>query len=113
NCAVRQFQQLQNRRDGASFIHILGGRIIYASVFLRDESPSTNSGFYAWLSAWLILPQDHGWHHHSGEDGCNYGANLKLWDRLHGTWHASEQWPSQLGQSSGLPLWRQLLYPLR
>ena len=96
-------------------VYVLGGSLTAALDLWRHSrfSPSTDSGFYAWLSPWLILPQDHGWHHHQGVNGVNYGANLKLWDRLHGTWYSSEQWPSQLGQSSDLPLWRQMLYPLR
>ena len=75
-------------------------------------SPLPQSRLWRWLAPWLILPQDHGWHHSSGV--CNYGANFKLWDRLHGTLHQSERWPSQSGQNSqGLSLWRQLLYPVK
>lgn len=43
----------------------------------------------AWLRRgagfWLILPEDHEWHHGRDVAGVNFGANLKLWDRLHGT----------------------------
>ncbi len=38
-----------------------------------------------WLSPWLILPMDHAAHHHRQFCGTNFGANLKVWDRLHGT----------------------------
>lgn len=72
-------------------------------------SPAPKSKLYQWLSAWLMLPQDHGWHHHS--NGCNYGANFKLWDRFHGTLYQSNRWPKTLGQTSQLPLWQQLIYP--
>lgn len=72
-------------------------------------SPAPGSSPYRWLSPWLILPQDHGWHHQRGDR--NYGANLKLWDRWHHTLHPSTQWPTSLGQTSTLSLWRQLLYP--
>ncbi|MBX2865367.1 MAG: sterol desaturase family protein [Leptolyngbyaceae cyanobacterium MAG.088] len=71
--------------------------------------PASSGRLHGWFSPWLVLPQDHGWHHRQGE--CNFGANLKLWDRLHGTLHQSDQWPSTLGQASGLSLWRQLIYP--
>lgn len=94
-------------------VYVLGVSLTAALDLWRHSrfSPCPSSGLYHWLSPWLVLPQDHGWHHHSGDDGCNYGANLKLWDRLHGTWHRSDQWPSQLGQPLCLSLWRQLIYP--
>ncbi len=75
-------------------------------------SPAIDSRLYGWLSPWLVLPQDHGWHHHSAAHACNYGANFKLWDRLHGTLYQSVQWPSTLGENSKLRLWRQLIYPI-
>ncbi len=74
-------------------------------------SPLAPGTLPPWCFSWLVLPQDHGWHHQSNLPPCNYGANLQVWDRLHGTWHSSGQWPETLGQSSGLPLWRQLIYP--
>ena len=74
-------------------------------------SPQPKSWEYRWLAGWLILPQDHSWHHHSAAKACNYGANFKLWDRLHDTLHQSDQWPTTLGQASHLSLWRKLIYP--
>ncbi|HMV67713.1 MAG TPA: sterol desaturase family protein [Myxococcota bacterium] len=38
-----------------------------------------------WLRPWLILPEDHARHHGASAPRGNFGANLKLWDRLHGT----------------------------
>lgn len=72
-------------------------------------SPDSQSHWFRWLNPWLILPQDHGWHHATHD--CNYGANFKLWDRWHTTLKQPQQWPSHLGQSTQLSLWRQLLYP--
>lgn len=91
--------------------YILGISLTAALDLWRHSrfSPRSGSPLYQSLSGWLILPQDHSWHHQDAT--CNYGANLKLWDRLHGTLHPSAQWPATLGQSSHLPLWRQLLYP--
>lgn len=65
------------------------------------------------LSFWLILPDDHAWHHASHSKPCNYGANLTLWDRLHGTYYASSQPPARLGIPTLLTLPQQLLYPLQ
>lgn len=93
--------------------YLLGVSLTAALDLWRHSrfGPDPGSCLYRWLSGWLILPQDHGWHH-SGAIAGNYGANLKLWDRCHHTLHQSEEWPSSLGQPSRLSLWRQLLYPL-
>jgi sterol desaturase/sphingolipid hydroxylase (fatty acid hydroxylase superfamily) len=63
------------------------------------------------LSPWLILPQDHAWHHSRQLPHQNYGANFKLWDRLHGTTHPAGDRPSQLGIATPLTLVQQLLFP--
>ena len=89
--------------------YVLGVSLTAALDLWRHSRFSPSGPWYYWLSGWLILPQDHGWHHHSAV--CNYGANLKLWDRLHNTLHSSNQWPSRLGQASRLSLWRQLIFP--
>jgi sterol desaturase/sphingolipid hydroxylase (fatty acid hydroxylase superfamily) len=61
-------------------------------------------------SPWLVLPQDHAWHH-AQTKGCNYGANLKLWDKLHGTYHQSDRAPETLGLQTNLTLVQQLFWP--
>ncbi len=63
------------------------------------------------LSPWLMLPQDHRSHHGSMAVGCNFGANLKVWDRLHGTDLAGEDGPGALGMVVSLSLVRQLVFP--
>lgn len=64
-----------------------------------------------WLSPWLMLPQDHHWHHAQGVAGCNFGANFKLWDRWHGTAWQSDVAPEVLGTYLNLSVFRQLLFP--
>jgi sterol desaturase/sphingolipid hydroxylase (fatty acid hydroxylase superfamily) len=71
------------------------------------------TGLYRWLSPWLMLPQDHCWHHGSASLGCNFGANLKVWDRLHGTGVAGEDVPEDLGVTVDLSLVRQLVFPFK
>jgi sterol desaturase/sphingolipid hydroxylase (fatty acid hydroxylase superfamily) len=66
---------------------------------------------YRCLSPWLMLPQDHCWHHGSAAVGCNFGANLKVWDRLHGTDLEREDAPEDLGITVDLCLVRQLVFP--
>jgi len=64
------------------------------------------------LSWLLITPADHAWHHSSGAEEGNYGANLSWWDRLHGTYLVRDSLPATMGVAADrLPLWRQLLWP--
>ena len=72
--------------------------------------PSPKSWQYRLLSPWLILPQDHALrpaHHHDS----NYGANLKVWDSLHGTVQHAVHFPKKLGIKTTLTFWQKLLYP--
>lgn len=94
--------------------YVLGVSLTAALDLWRHSrfSPLPGGQLYLWLSPWLILPQDHGWHHQRAASACNYGANFKLWDRLHGTLYQSEQGPLTLGQPSCLTLWRKLIYPV-
>lgn len=71
----------------------------------------TNSWLYGFLSPWLILPQDHSWHHSSQFFNCNYGANLKLWDRLHGTFYGNSELRTEIGRTTSLTLMQKLLFP--
>ena len=93
--------------------YLLGVSLTAALDLWRHSQfgPQPGSWSYSCLSRWLILPQDHSWHHHSAINACNYGANFKLWDHLHGTGYESSQWPVSLGEPSRLPLWRKLIYP--
>lgn len=65
----------------------------------------------ALLSTVLILPRDHAWHHGRDELYGNYGANLKIWDQIHGTWHPSKEDPSSIGLNESLSLARKLFWP--
>lgn len=75
--------------------------------------PSPNSLLYSLLSPWLVLPQDHAHHHSQQNHACNFGANLKLWDRLHGTAQSARSLPSKLGVKTSLTLWQKLFYPFK
>ncbi|MBD2740312.1 sterol desaturase family protein [Coleofasciculus sp. FACHB-1120] len=74
-------------------------------------TPIPNSWLYRWLSALLIVPQDHAWHHASSSVCGNYGANFKLWDRMHGTYYKSDRVPDSLGVKINLTLTQKLLWP--
>lgn len=61
------------------------------------------------LSPLLITPFDHSWHHSRERQDVNFGANLRLWDVLHGTAGPSEGAPRALGLPLDWSLARRLL----
>lgn len=64
--------------------------------------------------AWLfITPNEHAWHHSTNKPNKNFGANLSLWDKLHGTYFSPAQLPKALGIPSSLTLTRKLLFPFQ
>ncbi len=78
--------------------------------------PRPKSWLHRALSAWLVLPQDHAHHHAHQRHTCNFGANLKIWDRIHHTDHkASRLLKDASSQAIDLPasmsLWQKLFYP--
>lgn len=91
----------------------LGGMAITAALDLwRHSRFVVQSGwFYRILSQWLMLPQDHHWHHAAGQPGCNFGANFRLWDRLHGTSCVRHDLPEKMGVDVELSLVKKLLLP--
>lgn len=74
-------------------------------------SPTVGSWYHRILASWLILPQDHALHHAQQDHACNFGANLKIWDRLHGTAGKTTHFPKRLGIETALTFWQKLLYP--
>ncbi len=70
------------------------------------------SWLYHCLNGWLILPQDHA-EHHSRKNKGNFGANLKIWDKFHGTYlgDLSPLEPQKLGIKLSLSLPQQLFWP--
>lgn len=93
--------------------YILGVSLTSALDLWRHSQlivPS-NHWFYRFLSPWLILPQDHSWHHSRQSPNCNYGANLKLWDRLHGTYYQNSELPTKIGTELSLTFTQKLLFP--
>ena len=66
--------------------------------------------FYHLLHPWLILPQDHAYHHSRNQLG-NFAANLKIWDHLHGTYKQSDATIQTLGIILNLNLLQKLFYP--
>ncbi|AKG22797.1 sterol desaturase family protein [Calothrix sp. 336/3] len=79
--------------------YIFGASLTSALDLWRHSvfSPSGESWLFRCLSPWLILPQDHGWHHAASDIQVNFGGNWKIWDRLHQTYWKSSAVPEKLG----------------
>jgi sterol desaturase/sphingolipid hydroxylase (fatty acid hydroxylase superfamily) len=65
------------------------------------------------VSIVIITPNEHIWHHSSDRAGSNFGANLSIWDRMHGTYSNPDHRPESLGIPLQLGLRRKLLFPFR
>lgn len=80
-----------------------------------------HTGFYSfwnpshkWLSWILITPLDHAWHHSQDTQAVNFGANLNLWDRWHGTYLRNPKTaPKNFGLSESLILSDEFIKPRR
>ena len=59
----------------------------------------------------LVTSRQHAAHHARDFTAWNFGANLTLWDRLHGTFLADAPAGAPLGIASPLPPFRQLFLP--
>ena len=74
-------------------------------------APPIGSAAHRALAAVLITPHEHAWHHSRSAVEVNFGANLSLWDRLHGSYAKANGPPEALGVERHGSLWRQLLFP--
>jgi sterol desaturase/sphingolipid hydroxylase (fatty acid hydroxylase superfamily) len=61
----------------------------------------------------LITPNEHLWHHSSNRTDRNMGANLSVWDRLHGTYYSPDRLPEKLGVRMSMGLRRKLVFPFK
>lgn len=75
--------------------------------------PAKQGALYRLVSSFLITPQDHAWHHSESRTDCNFGANLKLWDKLHGTEYEPGTAPEKLGIALDWTWSQRLLFPQR
>lgn len=94
--------------------YILGVSLTSALDLWRHSAvaPSLTSLIYRCFSPWLIFPQDHSWHHATNCIQGNFGANLKIWDKIHETYYECKQLPDSLGINPSLTLMQKLFYPL-
>ncbi|NEQ71735.1 MAG: sterol desaturase family protein [Okeania sp. SIO2C9] len=95
--------------------YILGVSLTSALDLWRHSEiePKSNNFLARFLSPWLILPQDHAWHHSNNPQIGNYGANLKIWDVIHRTNFTSDKPPQNLGITTQLTLKQKLFFPFK
>ncbi len=71
----------------------------------------------AWPGGWampmLLTPREHAWHHSAERFNRNFGANFRLWDRIHGTHYDPGALPQRLGLEVPGGILRAVLLPTR
>lgn len=98
--------------DDATF-YVLGASVTAILDLWRHSA--LDVPFSAWIERTVgyvfVLPRDHAWHHAAAAEPGNYGANLKLWDRLHKTYLGPRPAPVALGVPTELSLARRFAWP--
>jgi sterol desaturase/sphingolipid hydroxylase (fatty acid hydroxylase superfamily) len=61
----------------------------------------------------FVTPVDHSWHHTCEKVQKNFGANLNIFDKVHGTYYQNITQPKKLGIPANLTLWEKLFFPFR
>ena len=74
-----------------------------------DAWPARPGPVLSALGAILVTPGHHAWHHSTDRADSNFGANLVLWDRLHGTYLPPDSRPARYGIALDWSLRRRLL----
>jgi len=90
---------------------ILGASITAVLDIWRHTDLWASSKWTAKLGMVFITPCAHHWHHSRNTVNCNFGANLIIWDHLHGTAKSTEELPVEIGaplEGNG----PRLIYPL-
>jgi sterol desaturase/sphingolipid hydroxylase (fatty acid hydroxylase superfamily) len=100
-------------RDSRAFILAVS---ITASLDLWRHTAFTFKPDSAWhrvLGVLFITPSEHAWHHSTNKLNNNFGANLSVWDKLHGTYFSPAEFPQRFGIRSDLTLTRKFLFPFQ
>lgn len=72
---------------------------------------SRQNAFCRMISSIFITPHEHAWHHSKENLGINYGANLCVWDKLHGTYFSPISLPDSMGIKLNQGLLGKLIAP--
>lgn len=76
-------------------------------------SPKSESKLYRFISLFLITPIDHAWHHSRSKSRVNFGANINIWDKIHGTFYDGDEFPNDLGFKIKGTLFTKLFRPIK
>lgn len=71
------------------------------------------SMLYRFISSLFITPHEHAWHHSQENLSVNFGANLCIWDKLHGTYYSPANLPDAMGFELKQSLATKLITPGR
>lgn len=99
-----------SQKDPSGFFY---GMYLLAAMDLWRHSSIRTPVYARGLGSIFILPEDHEWHHAREKTGINFGANLNLWDRLHGTFYRNWKKPNDLGVNENHSVWLNLFFPWR
>ncbi len=73
---------------------------------------SRQSRLYHWVSAIIVTPHEHLWHHSTSHANTNYATVFSLWDKLHGTWYSPADLPEKYGNDYLPGAFRQIFFPV-
>lgn len=79
------------------------------SEFMTEAKGS----FHRFLAILLITPYEHGLHHSRSQSRVNFGANLNLWDKIHGTYMIAREMPQDLGFEIKSDFKTKLFFPFK
>ena len=88
------------------YYYLLGAALTSALDIWRHSEfwPESNRAWQKHFQSLLMSPRHHSWHHTRKGMRCNYGANLSIWDRFHGTYLDSRRTPRRPSQKYTLSL---------
>lgn len=90
----------------------MSGLILTFALDLWRHSGLETPLFIRSVSGWfLILPEQHVFHHSLQGRNKNFGANLCWWDKVHGTYSANTIQNKNLERLNEKDYWRELLLP--
>ncbi|MFP5387494.1 MAG: sterol desaturase family protein [Bacteriovoracia bacterium] len=98
-------------KDSTPFM--MGLAVTFALDLWRHSGhsqPDLVKNLFGWF---LILPEQHVFHHSLTGRTKNYGANLNWWDKLHGTYSEKIIANRELEKISGKNIWSELFIPWR
>lgn len=98
-------------KDPSRYLTLEGVALIITFWLHSSFHLPRNSIVTKFFQLFLVLPEDHHWHHSRRNEKCNYGALFNFWDKMHGTWYQPQKSPQELGSPHNLSILKQIFYP--